>query len=142
MASPASPQLRTSPRRYAADTWPAGPAARWALRVGLALPFAVVALLSRDAGWVPTANEALAARGDLVQWGDTGLAWIAQVFPPLAAALASLLGGSTLAMSLVAAVVLGLTLQRLAAVLVREGLGPWATAAVLGTLVLTPPLYY
>lgn len=142
MASPASPLPRTSPRRYAADTWPTGRGARWALRGGLALPFAAVALLSRDAGWVPAANEALAARGDLVQWGDTGLAWIAQVFPPLSAALAALLGGSTLAMSLVAAAVLGFTLQRLAAVLVREGLGPWATAAVLATLVLTPPLYY
>ncbi|MCG7285519.1 hypothetical protein MHY85_05945 [Cellulomonas sp. ACRRI] len=142
MASPASPLPRTSPRRYAADTWPARPAARWGLRVALALPFVAVALLSRAAGWVPSANEALAERGALVQWGDSGLAWIAEVFPPLSAALASVLGGSTLAMSLLAAGVLGFTLQRLAAVLVREGLGGWATAAVLGTLVLTPPLSY
>jgi len=142
MASLASPLPRTSPRRYAADTWPAGPAARWGLRVALALPFVAVALLSRAAGWVPAANEALADRGALVQWGDSGLSWIASVFPPLSAALSALLGGSTLAMSLLAAAVLGFTLQRLAAVLVREGLGPWATAAVVGTLVLTPPLYY
>ncbi|TKR22985.1 hypothetical protein FA014_13555 [Cellulomonas hominis] len=142
MASLASPLPRTSPRRYAADTWPARPAARWGLRVALALPFVAVALLSRAAGWVPAANEALADRGALVRWGDSGLAWIAEVFPPLSAALSSVLGGSTLAMSLLAAVVLGFTLQRLAAVLVREGAGPWATAAVLGTLVLTPPLYY
>lgn len=142
MASPASLLPRTSPRRYAADTWPARPAARWVLRAALALPFVAVVLLSRRSGWVPTANEALAARGDLVQWGDTGLAWIAQVFPPLSAALASLLGGSTLAMSLLASAVLGFTLQRLAAVLVREGLGAGATAAVLAVLVLTPPLHY
>lgn len=142
MASPASPLPRTSPRRYAADTWPVRPAARWGLRVALALPFVVVALLSRSAGWVPAANEALAERGALVRWGDSGLAWIAEVFPPLSAALASVLGGSTLAMSLLAAGVLGFTLQRLTAVLVREGAGPWATAAVIGTLVLTPPLFY
>lgn len=142
MASPASPLPRTSPRRYAADTWPTAPAARWGLRIALALPFVAVALLSRAAGWVPAADEALADRGALVQWGDSGLSWIAQVFPPLSAAVAALLGGSTLAMSLLAAVVLGFTLQRLTAVLVREGLGPGATAAVIGTLVLTPPLYY
>jgi hypothetical protein len=142
MASLASPLPRTSPRRYAADTWPVRPAARWGLRVALALPFVAVALVSRAAGWVPAANETLAERGALVRWGDSGLAWIAEVFPPLSAALASVLGGSTLAMSVLAAGVLGFTLQRLAAVLVREGLGGWATAAVLGTLVLTPPLYY
>lgn len=102
----------------------------------------VVALLSQDSPWVPEANRALAARGDLVQWGDTSLTWTADVFPPLGAALASLLGGNLLAMNLVAAAVIGLTLQRLSAVLVREGFGPWAVGAVLSVLVLTPPLYF
>ncbi len=142
MASPASTPLRTASRRSAADTWPARPAARWLLRLALALPFVAVALLSRDSPWPADANRALAARGDLVRWGDTSLGWTADVYPPLSAALSSLLGGSNLGMSLVAAAVLGFTLQRLTAVLVREGLGPWATGAVLGTLVLTPPLYY
>lgn len=143
MASPASPQLlRTTRRRSAPDTWPLHPGARWGLRALLALPFAVVALLSRDSPWHPAANDALAGRGALVRWGDTGLTWTAEVFPPLSAALASLLRGDLLAMNLLAAAVIGFTLQRLCAVLVREGFGPWATAAVLGILVLTPPLYY
>ncbi|MFF1529076.1 hypothetical protein [Cellulomonas sp. NPDC058312] len=143
MASPASPALpRTPSRRSAADDWPRHPAARWGVRAAFALPFVAVALLSRDSPWQPAANSALAARGDLVRWGDTDPSWMADVFPPLSAALSSLVGGSALALNLVAAVVLGFTLQRLAAVLVREGFGAWATGAVLGILVLTPPLYY
>lgn len=101
-----------------------------------------MALLTQGTGFVPTANRALSARGDLIQWGDTSLGWMAEIFPPLSAALSSIVGGSDLALNLVAAVVLGFVLQRLAGVLARRGVGLWGTAAVLGTLVLTPPLYY
>lgn len=144
MASPpmSLPRVRSSQRRLAADTWPIRASERWLLRLALAFPFLLVALLTQNSGFVPTANRALAARGDLIQWGDTGLGWMAQIFPPLSAALSSVVGGSDLALNLVAAVVLGFVLQRLAGVLARRGVGLWGTAAVLGTLVLTPPLYY
>ncbi|WP_454048633.1 hypothetical protein [Cellulomonas sp. Marseille-Q8402] len=143
MASLVSTPTRTSPRRrYEAEAWPGGPVARWLVRLAFAAPFVVVALLSQDSPWQPTANEALAARGDVVRWGDTGLGWTAETFPPLSAALSSLLGGSHLGMNLVAAAVLGFTLQRLAGVLVREGFGPWATSAVMSIFVLAPPLYF
>ncbi|WP_263118662.1 hypothetical protein [Cellulomonas sp. RIT-PI-Y] len=147
MASPASPPIpRPSPRfgskGLAPDTWPIQPSQRWLLRLTLAFPFALVALLTQGSGFVPTANRALSARGDLIQWGDTSLGWMAEIFPPLSAALSSIVGGSDLALNLVAAVVLGFVLQRLAGVLARRGVGLWGTAAVLGTLVLTPPLYY
>lgn len=141
LVSPA-PTPRTSHRRAAPDLWPTGTAARWLLRAGYALPFVVVALVTQASPWQPAANQELAARGDLVRWGDTSLGWTAQVFPPLSAALSSVLGGNLLAMNLVAAAVLAFTLQRLTGVLVREGLGPWATAAVMSIFVLTPPLYY
>lgn len=108
----------------------------------LAFPFILVALLTQNSPFVPAANRELAARGDLIQWGDTGLGWMAEVFPPLSAALSSVVGGSDLALNLIAAVVLGFVLQRLAGVLARRGIGLWGTAAVIGTLVLTPPLYY
>jgi hypothetical protein len=142
LASPIpQPQVRTA-RRSAADVWPIRPLERWLLRLALALPFVTVALLSRTSPWVAEANERLIARGELVQWGDTSLGWTAEVFPPIAAALSSVLRGSELAMNLLAAAVIGFTLQRLAGVLVRRGFGLWPTVAVLGTLVLTPPLYY
>lgn len=138
----ARPARRPSPRGLAADTWPIRASERWLLRLALAFPFVLVALLTQDSGFVPAVNRALAARGELIQWGDTGLGWMAEVFPPLSAALASLVGGSDLALNLVAAVVLGFVLQRLAGVLARRGVGLWGTAAVLGTLVFTPQLYF
>ncbi|MEV7971752.1 hypothetical protein [Cellulomonas sp. NPDC089187] len=143
MASPPIPSTRSrdSQRRLAADTWPIRTSERWLLRLTLAFPFVLVALVS-GSGYVPGPNRALAARGDLIEWGDTGLGWMAQVFPPLSAALSAVVGGSDLALNLVAAVVLGFVLQRLAGVLARRGVGLWATAAVLGTLVFTPPLYF
>jgi hypothetical protein len=52
------------------------------------------------------------------------------------------LRGNELAMNLLAAAVTGFMLQRLAGVLVRRGFGLWATVAVIGTLALTPPLYF
>jgi hypothetical protein len=119
MASLALPTPRLSPRRSAADVWPIRGLERWLLRIALALPFVLVALFSRSSPWVADANVALSARADAVQWGDTELHWTAEVFPPISAAI-----------------------QRLAGVLVRRGFGLWATTAVLGTLVLTPPLYY
>ncbi|HEY0186175.1 MAG TPA: hypothetical protein VGC67_01675 [Cellulomonas sp.] len=112
------------------------------LRVALALPFVTVALLSRSSPWVAQANVQLIARGELVRWGDTHLGWTAEIFPPIAAAISSVLGGSELAMNLLAAAVIGFTLQRLAGVLVRRGFGLWPTSAVIGTLLLTTPLYY
>jgi hypothetical protein len=136
------PTPRLSPRRSAADVWPIRGLERWLLRIALALPFVLVALFSRSSPWVADANVALSARADAVQWGDTELHWTAEVFPPISAAIASVLRGDELAMNLLAAAVIGFTLQRLAGVLVRRGFGLWATTAVLGTLVLTPPLYY
>ncbi|MBD3779714.1 MAG: hypothetical protein IE923_10680 [Micrococcales bacterium] len=147
MASLVSPAPQPTPRATASrlpapDTWPARPGARWLLRLAFAAPFVVVALVSRASPWRAVANEELAARGALIRWGDAALTWTAEVFPPLSAAAASVLGGDLLLMSLFAAAVLGFTLQRLAGVLVREGHGPWATAAVVAALVLTPPLAY
>jgi hypothetical protein len=147
MASQASPPISHSSRRFgprglAPDTWPIEPSQRWLLRLALAFPFLLVALLTQGSGFVPVANRALSARGDLIEWGDTGLGWMAEIFPPLSAAISAVVGGSDLALNLVAAVVLGFVLQRLAGVLARRGVGLWGTAAVLGTLVLTPPLYY
>lgn len=142
MASRVSPLPRTSAPRSAPDTWPARPVERWLLRLALALPFVVVALVSQRSTWLPAANVELAARGDLVRWGDTDVSWMADTFPPLSAALSSLLGGRELWLNLLAAGVIGFTLQRLAGALVRRGLGGWASAAVVATLALTPPLYY
>ncbi len=142
MASPASTRPRVSFRRPPADVWPAPALERWLLRVAMALPFVLVALLSRGSRWQADSNITLAARGDLIRWGDTDLGWIARVFPPLSSGLASVLRGNELAFHLVAAAVIGLTLQRLTGALVRKGLGAPATVAVMSTLALTAPLYY
>lgn len=142
MASLVSSMPHRSTHQPPPDLWPVRPAARWLLRAALALPFVLVAVTSRSLTDPSGANVDLARRGALIDWGSTRLGWVAEVFPPLSAGIASVLHGSALGMHLVAAVVIGFSLQRLAGILVGHGVGGPATVAVMATLVLTPPLHY
>lgn len=93
-------------------------------------------------GTSDSANAALAARGARIQWGDASLHWIGEVFPPLSVALASLLGSSSIAYAVVAALVVAGSAQRLTGVLVRGRFGRWASAAVALALLAAPPTLY
>lgn len=77
-----------------------------------------------------------------MRWGDPDLTWIGRVYPPLSSALASLLGGNSQYYVLVAAAVVALSFQRLTGILVREGFGTWATAAVMLAGLGAPPTLY
>lgn len=125
-----------------AGLWPETAWKRWGLRAAYAAPFLILAVVTDRSVHASTANLALVARGNQIRWGDSGLSWIAKVFPPIPAAISSLLGGSTLALSIAAAVLLGFALQRLTGVLIRRGFGTIASFSVMATLVLTPALPY
>ncbi|GAA4628128.1 hypothetical protein [Cellulomonas oligotrophica] len=143
MASPAW-TLPASTIRYrqAADAWPVRPAHRWSLRLVYFVPLAALAWWALPGPEPVGPNAALAARGALVVWGDTDLGWVGEVWPPLAAGLAALLGQSGLGYVLVAAAVVAFSLQGLASTMVREGFGGWATSAVIATVMLAPPTTY
>lgn len=130
-------------QRKPVSIWPRSARNRWLIRAAVTVP--VLAILLTIARLDPspwTSNDALAARGELIDWGSGDLSWVAGVFPPLSAALSSLLQGNGTAFLVVASVVIGLTMQRCMGVLRRRKFSWPTTVLVLATVVLSPQLYF
>ncbi|GAA2238036.1 hypothetical protein GCM10010401_07820 [Rarobacter faecitabidus] len=143
MTAVAVPQRGMRRRANAVNVWPSSFLYRWLLRLGVAVPtFALLYWVTQILPLANTANDRLAARGDLIVWGASDLYWVAKVFPPLSAALSSIIRGNGLAMLAIAALVIGLLSQRAMGVLRRRQFGWPATFAVLATIWLSPALYF
>ena len=146
MASVPSP-----PRHAAAPTtlphsagwdgpWPHGAVARWTVRLALAVPYLIVAVVTAQPG-LGTANAALIGQARLIRWGESGWSAIRDLYPPAPTAIAALPSnaGTTLAClgALCAGMVLGVAAERLR----RLDQPWWTTVPVLLSLGATP-LYW
>jgi hypothetical protein len=112
--------------------------ARMALRGALCLPYLALAGWAAARGIHTPIQLALAREGASVRWGSTVLTWIANAYPPIPVAIASLASGSASLLGVAGALAAGGVLQ-LAWERLREAeLAWWAQAAVLVAIGATP----
>lgn len=129
----ASIQLRRSPYAGLAR-WPSTSRRRWLVRLALATPLALAAWLAWYNGYQDSANQDLAVRSQVLDWGSADLAFIDRGYPPLPLGIASLVGGSTLALGLIGAGLGGIMLHALVERLVQWGYSWYAVIGITASL--------
>lgn len=147
MASPASagtatrvrPRADRAPRVARRRSGEPGFAwAAWGAWAGTAAAI-IVGASSLD-GTTGTRNATLAARATLVQWGDTGLGWATDVYPPLSTAVAALVRGDGTAMRVAAGAVVALVLVQLVRSTVASGTRRTTAVALASAAVVGAPM--
>ena len=93
------------------ERWPATASRRWLMRLALAEPYALLVLVADARGIASPENLRLERAGELVDWGADEFTWVAQAYPPVPTALASLLPGGVVMLGFVGAVCAGVILQ-------------------------------
>lgn len=149
IARAAAPGVRrfegSDPRRL--QRYPQHAAARWALRLALAAPFAVIAIVagsSPEFAALSTPNNALVADLERVALDD-GARALGALYPPIttiAAMLLTLLPFGSVGLGVAGSLVAGIMLHRLAEGMRRRRIRIYGRAALLVSLVATPLFAY
>ncbi|CAN5157861.1 hypothetical protein BH09ACT1_BH09ACT1_16520 [soil metagenome] len=98
------------PTHVRLEPYPAGRIARWVLRAGLALPFLLLATIDAKADTAQTQNGLLVGSVSTIDWPETGVSSMVDLFPPIGTAVAALVG-SLLGLAIVGSLVAGYFLQ-------------------------------
>ena len=91
------PALAVQALRTRLDPYPRGAAQRWLLRLLLALPYGVVAILAHgrvDA--LETPNAELLEHVATIPWDRADIGWVGEVYPPLSTLLVAAIPGGRL----------------------------------------------
>ncbi|MBO1901993.1 hypothetical protein J4H92_08535 [Leucobacter weissii] len=111
-----APRLREARGSGRLPKYPARRWARWALRLGFALPFLALALLldANDDGYFSgeTANAELLAEVRGVGAGEVGIDVLGALYPPISSLIALLVPGGALGLGIVGSLVAGFFCQR------------------------------
>lgn len=138
----APPDVRVDRHLPTTRRWPASRLHRWMLRVSLGIPYMWVAVIAQHRGIVSEPNERLHAMGDVIEWGSDDLSFLDQVYPPIPAAMASLLPDGAIWSGLVGAVCGGIVLQVLWERLHLRDVPPLLTGLLLASVGAIPAFLY
>ncbi|TXK17513.1 hypothetical protein [Homoserinibacter sp. GY 40078] len=96
---------------------------RWVMRIAFAAPTALAAVLAEIGGVRSrkTPNDELLDRVSSISWSEGGVDWIGELFPPLTAGIAVLIGWTgPLGLAMVGAAIGGLLLQQMSQIMVQR----------------------
>lgn len=98
---------------------------RWALRLLLAAPYALIAILINTVPGASddTPNALLVERVTAIDWGRADALWLSDIMPPIPSLIA-LIVPNTLVLGIIGAVVLGSLLQRVIELMVQRTVAP------------------
>ena len=102
------------PRRDAAGLpWPADPALRLLVRLTLAVPFVVLAVLVQLSGRLRsmTPNAGFATHAGGLPWDRVDPTWVGNLYPPITTVLAAVVPGGAFGLSVLGALAAGLLLH-------------------------------
>lgn len=114
--STALPRVAPRQPRVRLDAFPRKASNRWLLRLALAAPFVVIALIEHFSSGLTsgtTVNQDLLARVEQIDWTRADVSWVGSLYPPIGTVLASLIPGGTLGLGIAGAVVAGPFLQQM-----------------------------
>ncbi len=129
------------PERTRLDAFPRDPVARWAVRLGFAVPFVVAALLLGGAAGVDTPNQALLDRIGEIDWTRADADWIGRIYPPLSTLIAIAMPGGRIGLSIAGGLVAGFLLQKMLETLVQRHF-PVSTTVILMLALAANPLFF
>ncbi|CCH78578.1 membrane hypothetical protein [Nostocoides japonicum T1-X7] len=114
--------------------------ARWVLRVAIAVPFVLLAVVfqARGGSWPRTANGALEARVTGLAWDSTDVAGLRQLYPPISSFLALLTPGGAIGLAVVGSLLGGILVQLVLQSMRRKEFPPAVRLAYLLALTTTP----
>lgn len=129
-------------RREGLDRFPRASWARWAIRIALAIAFAVPPLLaSPTVGAVDTPNQQLLDHLATIDWDRADQNWIGDIFPPLSTLVAALVSPfGRLGLSIAGAAGVGIFLQKLLEIMVQRRF-PLSVGIVLLVALSVNPLF-
>lgn len=139
--TPEAPVTGRSARGFR-PRWPETAARRWTLRVALAMPYMVVAMIADARGVISVANLRLEQAGSLIDWGADDLSFVSEIYPPIPVAIARLLPGGALVLGFVGALCAGVVLQVLWERLHQRAVPAWLTVLLLASVGATPVFFY
>ncbi len=132
---------RGAPPRTRFDAFPRGPLARWMLRLGLATPLALIALLhSLLPAPVDTPNADLVASLASIDWNRGDAEWLALLYPHVSIMLAAANPFGRLGLSLMGAVAAAFLLQKVAEIIAQRAI-PRSTGIILVIALAANPLF-
>lgn len=121
--------------------WPTRAWSRWALRLALAAPLVVLAVVA-DARDVPLpSHDVLLDRAALVREGGYALAGIGWAFPPIPVAVATALSTS-LALGIAGALFGGVAIHAVLERLVQRDLQPWLIVVMAAAVLAVPSMWF
>ncbi|HTL41783.1 MAG TPA: hypothetical protein VL294_09940 [Pseudolysinimonas sp.] len=129
-------------RREQTDRFPRTTAARWLVRLGFFVLFAVQPVLSAPAlAGLNTPNQRLLDRIAAIDWNRADMTWLGDIFPPLSTLIAAgLAWGGRLALSLFGVAAAAIFLQMLLEIMVQRRF-PAAIGGVLLVALSVNPLF-
>ncbi len=118
--------------------------ARWALRLGFALPYVIIAIVNDASGRVLTGapNSALFGGAVGLNWNTIDIGLLERLYPPVTTILASVVPGNRLGISILGAVVAGFMLQRLLEIMVQRRFAPGTIVILMLALAANPLFAY
>lgn len=128
--------------RARADRYPARPAERWLLRIALAMPYVLIAVIADARGIASTTNLTLDAVGARIDWGADDLSFVSDVYPPIPTILASILPAGAVWQGVLGALCAGIVLQLLAERVLQRGVSLGLAALLIASVGATPPFIY
>lgn len=132
---------RGAPPRTRFDAFPRVAFARWMLRLGLAAPLALIALLhSLLPAPAGTPNADLIASLASIDWNRGDAEWVALLYPHISIMLAAANPFGRLGLSLIGAVAAGFLLQKVAEIIAQRAI-PRSTGIILVIALAANPLF-
>jgi len=119
-------------------------AGRTAMRLLLAAPFVIVAVLLEVGGVSESvsANVLLVARTATVDWTGSGAAWLGDTFPPITGVVAAITPGGAFGLSIVGALCAGVVVHAMIELMVQRGFHASTVTALTLALVANPLFFF
>lgn len=123
------------------DWFPRHRGRRWLLRLGFALPYLAIAVIT-NATTTPleTPNTQLLERLSGIAWDRADPEWIGQIYPPISTLLAVIIPGGSFGLSIAGALIAGIFLQKIVEIMVQRQFPP-STAVILTIALAVNPLF-
>jgi hypothetical protein len=132
---------RGAPPRTRFDKFPRGPVARWMLRLALAAPYAMLAvLLALLPAPVGTPNADLVESLGGIDWTRGDAEWLALLYPHVSIMLAAANPFGRIGLSLMGAIAAGFLLQKVAEIIAQRAI-PRSTGIILVFAFAANPLF-
>lgn len=140
--APRSRANRRAPRTRL-DAFPRDPLLRWSLRLGLAVPYLLVAWFStatNASAALMTPNQQLLERVATIPWDRADPEWIGLIFPPITTLVASIIPGGRAGLAVIGALIAGIFLQKLIEIMVQRRFAV-STIVILTLAIAANPLF-